>query len=159
MRWLFSGFLALMGCAASVPPIAAQSSSDGLGALVRELVVSLQGDGGVRVDMILVAADSASAAFLRLADLSAMPAPGPKPLLCPGSTEADGQHAAPPVGYAVQVTLTTTPDTATRELRITNSCSFRYRGSVRPFAEGGAWELRRDAGRWTVTASLYYWIT
>ena len=160
MRWLFSGLFALVGCASSTGVVAATSSSDGLGALLRQLVVdSLQRDGGARVDMILVAADSTSATLLRLADLPTVAAPAPKPLLCPGSTEADGLRAARPRGYVVQVTFTTLADTTTRELRISISCSFRYRGSVLPFAEAAAWQLQRDGGRRRVTYTLYHLIT
>jgi hypothetical protein len=138
---------------ASVRPTA-QPLPDGLRALLRQLVVeSLQG-GGARPEMIFVAADSASAKLLRLADVPAVVAPGPGPLLCPGSTEADGRPTAPPVGYVVQATLGTLADSMTRRLRVTKSCFYRYRGGGRPYAEGGAWDLRREDGRWRVVAAF-----
>jgi len=160
MKGLFLKLLVFMGCAASLRAVAAaQPTTDGLGALIRPLVVdSLQG-GGARAEMVLVAADSASAALLRLADVPAVAAPGPKALVCPGSTEADGRPAAPPIGYVVQVALATGADTSTQRLRVTKSCGFRYRGRLRGFAEGATWELRREGGRWRVAAMFDRWIT
>ena len=160
MKRLFIGLLVFVGCAGSVQTVAAQATPDGLGALVRQLMVdSLQFGGGARVDMVLVAADSASTVLLRLADVRTVAAPAPQGLTCPASTEADGHRVAPPVGYVMQMTLATGADTTTRELRITKSCGFRYRGRYMPFAESGAWELRSDGGHWHVTATLYHWVT
>ena len=158
MKGLFLGLLAYAGCATSARAVAAQPSPDGLGALVRQQVAFLHG-GGARDEMVLVAADSASAALLRLADMPAMAPPGPEALVCPGSTEADGRSAAPPVGYVVRVELESGADTTARRLRITKSCGYRYRGRVRHFAEGGGWELRREGGRWRVAATFDLWVT
>jgi len=158
MKGLFIGLLAYAGCATSARAVAAQPSPDGLGALVRQLVESLN-VGGARDEMVLVAADSASAALLRLADVPAVAAPGPEALVCPGISEADGRSAAPPVGYVVRVELEIGADTTTRRLRVTNSCGFRYRGRLRHFAEGGDWELRHEGGRWRVAATLDLWST
>jgi hypothetical protein len=154
------GLLAFMGCTLSARAAGAQPSPDALGALVRQLVVdSLRLGGGARGDLILVAADSASAVLLRMADVHTVAAPGPEGLTCPASTEADGRPSPAPVGYVMRVALATGADTSTRELRITKSCGFRYRGQHRGYAEGGAWELRSDGGRWHVTARLYLWET
>jgi len=99
MKGLFSALLALVGCGVAVRSVAAQQTSAGPGALVRQLVVeSLQG-GGSRADMVLVAADSASAILLRMADLHPVVTPDPKGLVCPASTEADGRPVGSPVGY------------------------------------------------------------
>lgn len=158
MRTLIFGLLAFAGLAPSVQDVAAQQTPDSLGALIRQLANSLR-DGGARDGMVVVAADSASAALLRLADVPAVAAPGPAGLLCPASTGADGERDASPVGYRIQLALVPRVDTTTRELQITKSCGYRYRGSVRPFAEGGAWELRREGSHWRVTVTLSLWET
>ena len=158
MKTLIFGLLALVGLAAPMQNIDAQQSADSLGVLIRQLVNSLR-DGGARDGMVAVAADSASAALLRLADVPAVAAPGPERLLCPASTSADGERDASPVGYRIQLALVPRVDTTTRELQITKSCGYRYRGSVRPFAEGGAWELRREGSHWRVTVTLSLWET
>lgn len=59
--------------------------------------------------MILVAADSASAALLHLADMTAITPPGPKPLLFPASTEADMRPATGPVAIASRLCSSTAP--------------------------------------------------
>ena len=159
MRRLISGLLVVLGCAVAVRGVAAQGTPDGLGALIRQLMFDTMRDGGARDDMVLVAADSASAVLLRLADVHPEAAPGPKGLACPASTEADGRNVPPPVGYVVEVAITSGADTTTRELRITKSCAMRYRGSYRGFAEGGAWALRRDGDHWVIKTTLYLWVT
>lgn len=157
MKALLLGLVTLVAHAASPFTLAAQKDADGLGALIRELVVnSLQG-GGARAGALFVAADSASATLVRLADISL--APRPSTLVCPGSTEADGQPSPSPVGYVVQLALAVAPDTTARQLQITKSCGFHYRGRVRGFAEGGTWELRRERGRWRATAAFDLWTT
>ena len=138
--------------------MSAQPLPAGLSSEVRQLLESLQG-GGVRAEMILIAADSASAELLRQADVPVTAAPAPAALLCPGSTEADGRPSAPPVGYVVQASLVLRPDGITRRFRVTKSCNFRFRGGGRGFAEGGAWDLRLDDGRWRVVAAFDRWIT
>lgn len=156
MKGLLLGLIALVGSVLSPLSLGAQEDADGLGALIRQLVESLQG-GGARDGTLFVAADSASATLFRLAGIAA--ASRPSTLVCPGSTETDGRPSAPPVGYQVQVALAVGPDTTARQLRITKSCGFRYRGRVRGFAEGAAWELRREGGRWRVTAMFDLWTT
>jgi len=159
MKGLLVGLLASLGCAASVRAIAAQPLPVGLAALVRQLVVDSLPDGGARDEMILVAADSASAELMRSADVPTVAAPAREMPLCPGSTEADGQPTAPPVGYMVRAMFVTEPDTTTRHLRVTRSCDFRYRGRVRRFGEGATWNLRREDGRWRVVGVFDRWIT
>jgi hypothetical protein len=159
MKSLLLGLVAFVGYTASPLALAAQPTPDGLGALVRQLVVDSLRGGGARAEEVLVAADSASAALLRLADVPAAGAPLAPALVCPGSTEADGRPAPPPVGYLVQAALAVGTDTTVRQLRVTKSCRFRYRGRARNFAEGSAWELRREGGRWRVTATFDRWIT
>jgi hypothetical protein len=159
MKRLFRGILIVGACALSARAVAAQTTEE-LGPLIRQLLFgSLLEGGGDRDDMVFTAADSASAALLRLAEVPATAPPGPKPLLCPASTEADGRLVSSPVGYRIGIVLVDTTDTTTRELRVTKSCSFRYRGQLRPYAEGGAWTLRREGGRWRVAARLYLWET
>jgi hypothetical protein len=157
MKSLLLGLVAFVGYTEAPLALAAQPIPDGLGALIRQLVVDSLRGSGARAEAVLVAADSANAALLRLADVPA--APRPPALVCPGSTEADGRPAPPPVGYLVQVALAVGADTTTRQLRVTKSCRFRYRGRVRGFAEGTAWELRRAGGRWRVTATFDRWET
>ena len=158
MKSLLIGLAAFVGYTASPLALAAQPT-DTLGALLRHLVVDSLRGGGARAEAVLVAADSTSATLLRLADLPLAATPRPPALVCPGSTEADGRPAPPPVGYLVQVTFAVGTDTTVRQLRVTKSCRFRYRGRARGFAEGGAWELRREDGRWRVTAAFDRWIT
>lgn len=149
----------MVACGSCARALSTQSTAEGIGPVIRQLLGdSLREGGGDRDDMVLVAADSASAALLRLAEVPTAP-PGPQPLLCPASTEADGRRVASPVGYHVQIELADSAATTARELRVTKSCSFRYRGQLRPYAEGGAWALRRDGGRWRVAATLYHWQT
>jgi len=85
--------------------------------------------------------------------------PDPKGLVCPASTEADGRPVGSPVGYVIKAALAAGADSTKRQLEITKSCSFRYRGRFGGFAEGGAWELRREGGLWRVSATLSLWIT
>ena len=158
MKGLLLGVLASLGCTASAR-LSAQPLPDGLRALLRQLVVESLQDGGARPEMMFVAADSASAKLLRLADVPAAAAPGSGALLCPGSTEADGRPSAPPVGYVLQATLVTQPDTITRRLRVTKSCFYRYRGGGRHFAEGAAWDLRLEHEHWRVVAAFDLWET
>lgn len=159
MNRLLLGALTFLGLGASLPALDAQPMPNGLGALVRELVVESLRHGGTRAGGLLVAADSASAAVLHLAAAPTESAPGPKALMCPASTEADGRPSPPPVGYVVQAVLTVATDSTTARLQVTKSCFFRYRGGGRRFGEGGTWELRREAGRWQVTASKDLWET
>lgn len=157
MKGLYRGILVLVACSACARTLSTQSTTtEGIGPLIRQLLIdSLRLGGGDRDDMLLVAADSASAALLRLANVPATAAPGPKPLLCPGSTEPDGRRAASPMGYQIRIVLADSADTSARELRISKSCSYRYRGELRSYAQAGAWALRREAGRWRVAATLY----
>ena len=160
MKRLARGILAIVACGACARALSTQSNTDGLRPLIRQLLIdSLRLGGGDRDDMLLVAADSASAALLRLANVPATAARGPQPLLCPASTESDGRRVASPVGYHIQIVLADSADANARELHITKSCSFRYRGQLRAYAEGGAWALRRESGRWRVAARLYLWET
>jgi len=153
------GLLALVGCTAPSARIEARPDAEGLGAIIRQLAVDSLRAGGTRAGAVLVAGDSVSAALLGLARVPTAAAPGPAGLVCPASTAADGGPAPPPVGYVVHVALAAGADAAARELRVTKSCHFSFRGRVRGFAEGGGWQLRRDGGRWRVAAVLDRWIT
>jgi hypothetical protein len=62
------------------------------------------------------------------------------------------------VGYLVHVRRTPQPSGAL-QLEVTVSCSYVFRGNVRPFAQGGTWELRRLGDRWHIVGSLGEWIT
>ena len=159
MKSLLLGLVAFVGYTALPVALAAQPIPDGLGVLIRQLVVDSLQSGGARAEAVLAAADSASAALLRSADVPTAAAPQPSALVCPGSTEADGRPVPPPVGYRVQVALVVGTDTTVRQLQVTKSCRFRYRGRARGFAEGTTWELRLEGGRWRITAAFDRWIT
>jgi hypothetical protein len=138
---------------------AAQSDTAGLGASVRQLVIESLNGGGRRPNQVLVAADSASAALLSLAQISAVAVPGPPGLVCPGSTAADGKAVPAPVGYMVRVVLSAGADSTARRIHVSKSCKFQYRGGGRGFQETGTWELRLRDGRWFVGRMLESSIT
>lgn len=151
---------AVVCCAAVLPAAsAAQSDTAGVGAVLRQLVVESLAGGGVRPDQLLFADDSASAALLRLAGISAATGTRPSSLLCPGSTNADASPVQPPVGYLVKVVLTAGTDSTARRIDVSKRCFFRYRGGGRGFGEGGVWELRLRDGRWYLGRRLEGWIT
>lgn len=151
---------AALVCATAFPAAsAAQSDTAGLGASVRQLVIESLTGGGTRPNQVLIAADSASAALLRFAQLSSIPAPGPAGLLCPGSTATDAQAVKDPVGYVVRVVLSAAADSTVRRIQVSKSCLFQYRGRGRGFQEGGTWELRLRDGRWYVARMLEGYIT
>jgi hypothetical protein len=151
---------ALVACLAALPAAsAAQSDTAGLGASVRQLVIESLNGGGTRPDQVLVAADSATAALLSLARISAVAGPGPAGMVCPGSTAADALAVQAPVGYVVQVVLSAAVDSTARRIHVSKGCSFQYRGTARGFQETGTWELRLSEARWYVARMLERSIT
>ena len=140
---------------AGLPSISpAQSDTAGLGATVHQLVVEALTAGGTRSDQLLVAVDSASAALLSHAHIAAVNGPGPAGLLCPGSTTADVKPVPAPVGYRVQIGLSSGADSTARRIDVSKRCFYRFHGGGRPYQETGAWELRLRDGRWYVARAL-----
>jgi hypothetical protein len=149
--------LLLLGCRGpAARPIAAPD--DGLGEALRTLVVKSLVGGGRRAGQLYVAADTASDTLLRAAGIPIVPRADAPRVACPGSTDAAGEPTAGEVGYLVHVRRTPQPSGAL-QLEVTVSCSYVFRGNVRPFAQGGTWELRRLGDRWHIVASLGEWIT
>lgn len=140
--------------AATIPP----PPDDGLGEVLRTLVIDSLVSGGRRPGQLYVAADAASDTLLRAAGIAVVRRADASELACPSSTDVAGRPTPDPVGYLVQVRRTT-PASGTLHLEVGVSCSFVYRGKARRFGQGGTWELRRVGGRWHILALLNDWIT
>lgn len=144
----------LIWCAASLVSVRREaqvtvpdSIDAGMLTILRSVVLDSLRGAGARGSQRTIAADSASAALLRAAQLSTSAAPQDG-VFCPDGSSSAGARLADPVGYRVTVRMGRERKNEVWILSVSKSCTFIYRGRHRGFRESGTWELVRQHGRW-----------
>lgn len=145
---LLASFVALAAIRSPLPAQIVALDAD-LAALVHKLVVESVNGGGRHPSQVFVAADSISAAIMRVAEI---PADSTRNLTCPGSSDANGGVPTGPLGYMVKLRVNGEGDS--REVSVFKACTFVYRGAANGFYQGEDYEVKREHGRWRVARLL-----
>ena len=167
--------LGVILCTASVactrstsrPTAARPGDAAGFASVVRALVAdSAMAWGAGRAERPATPADTVTARMLREAGHPVSPPSGPREILCPGSTLANGAPAPGLRGYVLRVevvpTLDAPTDSTARVVRVTHACRYMYQGE---FSRGGVfattafWDVRLREGRWQIVRLLARSIT
>jgi hypothetical protein len=134
----------------------------GVLALLRGIVFDSLTGAGRRDGQTYAVADDSAAAWLAAAHVS-LTARNPAAMpTCPGSTAADEQLVAPPVGYLLEVRLRAEDAATVWVLDVKKRCHFIFRGTVpisSRFAEQAIWEARMVDGVWRIVRSRGHRIT